>query len=147
MTSLLFEKVSQNALLPQKTYPEDAGFDLFAHFTTETTAMRLKPGQRVAIGTGIKANIPAGCYGQILPRSGLAIRNGIDVLGGVIDSGFKNELKVILINLDFHTLQVFEIRHAMRIAQLVILPLARLPSPVCSEKTRGSAGFGSSGLY
>lgn len=120
----------------------DAGVDLRA-----TEAVSLQPGERSLIPTGIAVAIPAGYAGFVQPRSGMAINKGLGLLNspGLIDSGYRGEIKVIVINLDS---EVLEISRGDRIAQLVILPV-----PACtydeveslSATQRGAGGFGSTG--
>jgi dUTP pyrophosphatase len=120
----------------------DAGVDLRA-----TEAVSLQPGERSLIPTGIAVAIPAGYAGFVQPRSGMAINKGLGLLNspGLIDSGYRGEIKVIAINLDSEALQI---ARGDRIAQLVILPV-----PACvfeevetlPETQRGAGGFGSTG--
>ncbi|HEX2179894.1 MAG TPA: dUTP diphosphatase [Actinomycetota bacterium] len=120
----------------------DAGVDLRA-----TEAVSLKPGERILIPTGVAVAIPAGFAGFVQPRSGMAINKGLGLLNspGLIDSGYRGEIKVIAINLDS---EILEIARGDRIAQLVILPV-----PACvyeevetlPETQRGAGGFGSTG--
>jgi len=122
--------------------PGDAGVDLRA-----TQAVSLQPGERSLIPTGIALAIPEGYAGFVQPRSGMALNKGLGLLNspGLIDSGYRGEIKVIAINLDASAL---EIARGDRIAQLVILPVPpvayeeveRLP-----ESERGAGGFGSTG--
>ncbi len=122
--------------------PGDAGVDLRA-----TEAVILQPGQRYLIPTGLAVAIPQGYAGFVQPRSGMAINKGLGVLNspGLIDSGYRGELKVIAINMDSEPL---EIERGDRIAQLVIMPV---PALVYEEvdalpgSERGAGGFGSTG--
>lgn len=130
-----------DAKMPARSNPTDAGADLFGleDFT-------LEPGERRTIRTGISLEIPEGYYGRIAPRSGLASKHGLDVLAGVVDSGYRGEIKVVLLNTDKDN--PFQARKGDRIAQLIIerhfnLPL--VPSEGLSESERGSGGFGSTG--
>jgi len=105
-------------------------------------------GERASIGTGIAVAIPAGHAGLVLPRSGTAFRNGIALVNapGLIDAGFRGELRVLLLNTD--RVEAFAVSVGDRIAQLVITPVALLePAEVTSleETARGAGGFGSSG--
>ena len=109
--------------------------------------MALAPGERAAAATGAAAAIPPGFAGLIVPRSGLAARSGVGVVNapGLIDSGYRGEIKVVLIN---HGRKVFEIARADRIAQLVIVPCAAPEIELVEhldETERGPGGFGSSG--
>jgi dUTP pyrophosphatase len=130
--------------LPMPAYakPGDAGLDLRA-----SEAATLAPGDRRLVPTGVAIAIPEGHAGLVLPRSGLAMHNGVTVLNapGLIDSGYRGELKVLLIN---HGAEAVAIERGERIAQLVIQPVAharlveveRLP-----DSARGEGGFGSTG--
>lgn len=127
--------------IPVRSNPNDAGADLFGleDFT-------LEPGERKTVSTGISLEIPEGYYGRIAPRSGLAAKHGIDVLAGVVDSGYRGEIKVVLLNTDKDN--SFKVRKGDRIAQLIIERHFNLPlvlSEVLSESERGSGGFGSTG--
>lgn len=128
------------ALRPAK--PGDAGVDLRA-----TEAVTLAPGQRTLIPTGIAVAIPEGYAGFVQPRSGMAINKGLGLLNspGLIDSGYRGEIKVIAINLDS---QPLEIARGDRIAQLVILPVPEVQYEeveVLPDSERGPGGFGSTG--
>jgi dUTP pyrophosphatase len=136
--------MSPLARAPAQAHPGDAGYDLFAG-----EAKSLAPGERQSVATGIQVAIPDGYCGLVLPRSGLASRHGISVVNapGLIDSGFRGEVRVLLLNTDRWSR--FDIAPGDRIAQLLIV--AALPAQFVEaaddlEKTaRGSAGFGSSG--
>jgi dUTP diphosphatase len=136
-------RLDSRARLPSRAYDRDAGFDLYA-----LEPRRLTPGGRGAVGTGIAVEIPAGQAGLVLPRSGLAERHGIALVNapGLIDSGYRGELRVLLLNTD--PVEPFEIAEGDRIAQLV---LVRIESPELElveelrESERGAGGFGSSG--
>ena len=128
------------ALRPAK--PGDAGVDLRA-----TEAVTLAPGQRTLIPTGIAVAIPEGYAGFVQPRSGMAINKGLGLLNspGLIDSGYRGEIKVIAINLDA---QPLEIARGDRIAQLVILPVPEVEYEeveALPDSERGAGGFGSTG--
>jgi hypothetical protein len=88
-----FQKLSEKAKVPSQATFSDAGYDLFS-----TEAYALKPGERKLFKTNISTAIPHGYYGRIAPRSGLAYKHGIDVLAGVIDSGYRGDIGIILIN-------------------------------------------------
>ena len=131
------------ATLPSRAYDHDAGYDLHA-----LEPARLGPGERVSVRTGIAIAVPEGHAALVLPRSGLAARHGIALVNapGLIDAGYRGELSVVLINLDRHA--SFEVAVGMRIAQLVVTPVA-LPQLVevaeLEASARGSGGFGSTG--
>ena len=140
---LLVKKLDNNAVLPKKQYKEDAGYDLSACIKSEIT---INPGERKLIGTGISAAIPVGYYGRIAPRSGLAWKNGIDVLADVIDSGFRNEIMVLLLNTSQSS---FVVNNGDRIAQLIIEVTKHLEIEESVElpaAQRNLSGFGSTGV-
>ncbi|MBM3719473.1 MAG: dUTP diphosphatase [Actinobacteria bacterium] len=129
---------------PSYAKPGDAGLDLRSRVD-----MTLEPGMRALVPTGVAIAIPAGYVGLVHPRSGLAINNGISMVNtpGTIDSGYRGEIAVILINHDLK--ESFEIKRGDRIAQLVIqqvevAELVEVQELAVSE--RGAGGFGSSGL-
>lgn len=131
--------------LPSPASPGSSGFDLRA--ALPETAV-LGPGERLLVPTGLVLEIPAGWEGQVRPRSGLALRHGIGVVNapGTIDSDYRGELAVILINLGTAP---FPIQRGDRIAQLVIAPVARIEweeAESLGESERGAGGFGSSGV-
>ena len=142
MIELPIRKLRQDAVVPARAYDGDAGLDLSACERVE-----LAPGQRALVSTGLAVAIPDGFAGFVQPRSGLAARHGITIVNtpGLVDSGYRGELKVILLNTD--PVEPFVVEPGMRIAQLVVLPvpavglveLEELP-----ESERGARGFGSS---
>jgi dUTP diphosphatase len=140
---LRYRRLADGALPPSRAHDGDAGYDLHA---AETAT--LEPGERAVVGTGIAVAIPEGHAGLVLPRSGLAARHGIALVNapGLIDCGYRGELRVLLLNTDRE--QAFEIEPGDRIAQLV---LVRVDGPELEEAeeldetTRGGGGFGSSG--
>ncbi len=136
-------RLDPRATLPTRAHPGDAGLDLHA-----LEAAALEPGERAAIATGIAVEIPPGQAGLVLPRSGLAARHGIALVNapGLIDSGYRGELSVLLLNTDRRAR--FELAAGDRIAQLVLVAIgAPTPSEVdaLSASARGTGGFGSSG--
>jgi dUTP pyrophosphatase len=129
--------------LPRFSHPGDAGADLCS-----AEALTIEPGGRALVPTGISMAIPEGHGGFVLPRSGLAVRNGVTVLNapGLVDAGYRGELKVALIN---HGSEPFEILEGDRIAQLVIMAIAApeyRPVETLETTERGSGGFGSTGI-
>ena len=142
MTELPVKRLHDEATLPTRAYEGDAGLDLAAGERVE-----LGPGERAAVGTGLAVAIPDGHAGFVQPRSGLAARHGIAVLNspGLVDAGYRGELKVVLLNTDRD--EAFVVEPGMRIAQLVVM---RIPAvdPVeveeLPESERGVRGFGSS---
>jgi dUTP pyrophosphatase len=136
-------RLRANARLPARAHAGDAGLDLYA-----AEAARLEPGERTSVGTGIAIAIPVGHAGLVLPRSGLAARHGITLPNapGLIDAGYRGELRVLLLNAD--PSEAFEVEPGDRIAQLLVTPfLDAEPVEVeaLDETARGLAGFGSSG--
>ena len=132
--------------LPAYESPEAAGMDLRAAIGADETVV-LKPGQRAMVPTGLSMAMPMGYEAQIRPRSGLAAKNGVSVLNtpGTIDSDYRGELKIILINLGDED---FVITRDMRIAQMIIAPVVQaqlVETDVLSETQRGAGGFGSTG--
>ena len=129
-------------MLPARAYEGDAGFDLVA-----CDRATLGPGQRAVVGTGLAVAIPAGFAGFVQPRSGLAADNGISIVNtpGLVDSGYRGELRVILLNTDRE--RSFEVEPGMRIAQLVVVPVPSVSVtevPELPRSERGERGFGSS---
>ena len=139
---LPIRRLREDAVVPERAYKGDAGLDLAACERVE-----LAPGGRAMVGTGLAVAIPEGYAGFIQPRSGLAAKNGITIVNtpGLVDSGYRGELKVILLNTDDR--DIFVVEPGMRIAQLVVM---RVPGvdPVeveeLPESERGVRGFGSS---
>jgi dUTP pyrophosphatase len=135
-------RLREDAVLPRQAYPGDAGFDLAA-----CERVTLAPGERSLVGTGLAMAIPEGYAGFVQPRSGLAARHGITVVNspGLVDSGYRGELRVILLNTDAN--EAFTVEPGMRIAQLVVLPVptvSLLEVEELAESERGVRGFGSS---
>ena len=144
MTELPVARLRDDAVLPAQAYDGDAGLDLAACERAE-----LEPGERAVVGTGVAVAIPDGYAGLVLPRSGLAARHGLTIVNapGLIDSGYRGELKVILLNTDAR--EPFVVEPGMRIAQLVLVEAASvrlLEVEELPESERGAAGFGSSGV-
>ena len=142
MTELLVKRLHDGATLPTRAYEQDAGLDLSA-----CERIELGPGERALVGTGLTVAIPDGHAGFVQPRSGLAARHGITVLNtpGLVDAGYRGELKVVLLNTD--RTESFVVEPGMRIAQLVVVPVA-FPEPrevgELPDSDRGEKGFGSS---
>ncbi len=136
-------KLKEGATVPTRAHEGDAGLDLCA-----VEAAHIGPGERWSVGTGIAVEVPDGHAGLVLPRSGLAREHGIGLVNGpgLIDSGYRGEVSVLLLNTD--PAETFRIEPGDRIAQLVIVPIA-LAEPVeaeaLSQSVRGDGGFGSSG--
>ena len=142
--SVPYKKLHHDAIEPTYGSAHAAGMDLCA--CLPDGAIALQPGRRQLIKTGLAMAIPTGFYGRIAPRSGLAYKNGIDVLAGVVDEDYRGDIGVILINLGT---EQFVVDHGDRIAQLLIEPVARgnlLEVPQLPETNRGDGGFGSTGV-
>jgi dUTP diphosphatase len=136
-------RLREDAVLPARAYPGDAGLDLVACERHE-----LGPGERALVGTGVAVAIPDGHAGLVTPRSGLAARHGVTIVNtpGLVDAGYRGELRVILHNTDAR--EPFVVEPGMRIAQLVVVAvpaseLREVDGLPASE--RGEGGFGSSG--
>ena len=137
------KKLKPNAIIPSYAYPGDAGMDLFS-----TDNYLIKPSKRLLISTGIAVEIPEGYELQIRPRSGLALKKGISIVNtpGTLDSGYRGEIGVILIN---HGEEDFGINEGDKIAQAVLnkIEIAEVEEvEELSETRRGSGGFGSTGI-
>lgn len=136
-------RLSQTAVLPKRAHEGDAGLDLYA-----SEAAHIGPGERWSVGTGVAVEIPDGHAGLVLPRSGLAQKHGIALVNapGLIDAGYRGELRVLLLNTD--PAETFRVEAGDRIAQLLVVPIS-LAEPVeaeaLTESARGDGGFGSSG--
>ena len=144
MIELPVRRLRDDATLPAQAYPGDAGLDLAACGRHE-----VGPGERAIIPTGLAVEIPEGYGGFVLPRSGLAARNGITLLNapGLIDAGYRGEVQVVFHNSDRE--ETFVVEPGMRVAQLVVLPVPEV-RPVERQELagseRGERGFGSSRL-
>jgi dUTP pyrophosphatase len=128
---------------PGYAHEGDAGADLVS--TEDAT---IEPGARVTVGTGVAVALPAGYAGFVVPRSGLAARHGITIVNapGTVDSGYRGEIRVTLLNTDRN--EPYAVSRGDRIAQLVLVPIARarfVPVETLSESERGTGGFGSTG--
>jgi dUTP pyrophosphatase len=140
---LPFLKLKDEATLPKRAHEGDAGLDLYA-----CESAHIGPGERWSVGTGVGVEIPGGHAGLVVPRSGLARDHGIALVNapGVIDSGYRGELRVLLLNTD--PAETFRVEPGDRIAQMLLAPIA-LAEPVeaaaLTNSVRGEGGFGSSG--
>ena len=142
MIDVAVRRLREDAHLPHQAYEGDAGFDLAA-----CEHVVLAPGERAVVATGIAVEIPQGYAGFVQPRSGLAARHGVGVVNspGLIDSGYRGEIKIVLINTDRE--EAFVVDPGMRIAQLVVAPVAPVRMVEVEElavSERGARGFGSS---
>ncbi|MDR0497107.1 MAG: dUTP diphosphatase [Treponema sp.] len=145
MTTLRVKKVKDSLPLPEYSSSGAAGMDLRAFIETDIS---IPPMGRARIPTGLFIEVPEGYEAQVRPRSGLAYNNGVTVLNspGTIDSDYRGEVGVILINLGNES---FTVKNGERIAQMVISPVVRLPvseAEHLSETERGSGGYGSTGV-
>ncbi|MFE6994802.1 dUTP diphosphatase [Microbacterium sp. NPDC057659] len=131
------------AQAPGYAHPGDAGADLVA-----AEAIRLEPGERALIGTGVRIALPEGYAAFVVPRSGLAAKHGITVVNspGTVDAGYRGEIKVSLLNTDSRS--AYDVAVGDRIAQLIVMPVTRanfIPMDELPESVRGDGGFGSTG--
>lgn len=143
MTEIPWMPCHSEARAPNYALPGDAGADL-----SSTSDCELGPGQRLLVGTGVRIALPSGYVGLVAPRSGLAARCGLGIVNspGIIDAGYRGEIKVCLINLD--PANPIRIRRGDRIAQLVVVPFTPahfVPVEELDETVRGSGGYGSTG--
>jgi dUTP pyrophosphatase len=142
LIELQVQRLRPEAVVPSRAYAGDAGLDLAA-----CDRIELGPGERAVAGTGLAVAIPEGYAGFVQPRSGLAARHGLSVLNspGLVDSGYRGELRVVLLNTDRR--ETFVVEPGMRIAQLVVLSTPELELVEVDElpaAERGVRGFGSS---
>ena len=147
MKEIIFKQLPNAKGLPLPRYESAsaAGMDIRA---AVDASVKLKPGERMLIPTGLQMSLPHGFEAQIRPRSGLALRNGITMLNspGTIDADYRGEIKVIAIN---HGQEEFVVNYGDRIAQMVIAPVVQLPIKrvdELDETDRGEGGFGSTGI-
>src|ERR1700753_2305152 len=136
-------KLADNAVIPTRGHPGDGGLDLYS-----IEPAHLGPGERWSVGTGIAVEIPAGHAGLVLPRSGLAREHGIALVNapGLIDSGYRGEMRVLLLNTD--PAETVRIEAGARIAQRGLTPVTIAEAVEVSElsdSARGDGGFGSTG--
>lgn len=141
--TLSFKRVHPDAVLPAYAHPSDAGMDICSIDT-----LVIPVGKRALVKTGLVINLPPLYEAQVRPRSGLALKRGVTVLNtpGTIDSGYRGEIGVILINLGD---EPFEVKTGDRIAQLVIAPVTQpaiIEATEIDETDRGAGGFGSTGV-
>lgn len=140
MISLRFQRIDPRAILPSRGSSEACGLDLYS-----IEDYSLGSGQRVAVRTGLAVALPKSFYGRIAPRSGLALKSGIDVLAGVIDSDYRGEIICLVINFGEYE---FRINSGDRVAQLIVEKVAILEPKWDSQlikTSRGDSGFGSTG--
>ena len=140
---LEFKKLRPEAVIPSRATAGDAGLDLHA-----AESAHIGPGERWQVGTGLAVEIPQGHAGLVLPRSGIALKHGISLVNapGLIDSGYRGEIGVLLLNND--PAEIFRVEPGDRIAQLLVIPFGEVePAEVeeLTESERGDGGFGSTG--
>ncbi len=137
---LRFKRLDERATLPTRGSDASAGLDIYS-----IEDLSIEPKQRVLARTGLAVAVPKGFYGRVAPRSGLAVKNGLDVLAGVIDSDFRGEVCCALLNTGDETLTL---PAGSRLCQLIIEQIIT-PTPTWSEEldktARGAGGFGSTG--
>ncbi|MFT2692981.1 dUTP diphosphatase [Clavibacter zhangzhiyongii] len=135
--------IAGDAPIPAYAHPGDAGADL-----TSAESLRLEPGQRATVGTGVSIALPDGYAAFVLPRSGLAAKHGITIVNapGTVDAGYRGEIRVTLLNTDADA--AYDVAVGDRIAQVVVMPVSRVrfvPVEKLPGSHRGSGGFGSTG--
>ncbi|QOD42602.1 dUTP diphosphatase [Clavibacter zhangzhiyongii] len=135
--------IAGDAPIPAYAHPGDAGADL-----TSAESLRLDPGQRATVGTGVSIALPDGYAAFVLPRSGLAAEHGITIVNapGTVDAGYRGEIRVTLLNTDADA--AYDVAVGDRIAQVVVMPVSRVrfvPVEKLPGSHRGSGGFGSTG--
>ena len=141
--TLKFKRIHPDAVLPAYAHPSDAGMDL-----RSVDELVIPPGKRALVPTGLVMLLPPAYEAQVRPRSGLALKQGVTVLNtpGTIDSGYRGEVGVILINLGE---EPFAVKKGDKVAQLVIAPVTQpqvVETDVVDETDRGAGGFGSTGV-
>jgi dUTP pyrophosphatase len=138
---LKVKRLSPDAKLPVHVHPGDAGFDLFA-----SAGLTLGPGEVKPVPTGIALAIPRGFVGLIWDKSGISLK-GVHKLAGVVDAGYRGEVRVVMINLGR---EPYEIKAGMKIAQMLIQPVREaeiVEADSLDDTPRGEGGFGSTGLF
>jgi dUTP pyrophosphatase len=144
LIELPIRKLRPDAVLPSRAYAGDAGIDL-----ASCEHVELPPGARAVVGTGLAVAIPEGHAGFVQPRSGLASQHGLTIVNtpGLVDAGYRGELRVVLLNTD--TREPFVVEPGMRIAQLVVVPVRTVDVVEVDElpeSERSVRGFGSSAV-
>ena len=140
MISVYIKKLKESATIPTRATDTDAGYDLHADQQGLIPA-----GERTIVGTSIAIAIPPGYYGRVAPRSGLAVKKGIDVLAGVVDSGYRGEVGVVLQNL---SKEDFVFEKGDRVAQLILeqcFSIGWVELDELKDSVRSDGGFGSTG--
>ena len=144
---LRVKRLRPDAILPTRGTEHSIGLDLYAAPNPDSYGdYDIPMGKRARISTGIAVAIPSGYYGRVAPRSGLALKVGIDVMAGVIDPDYTGEVQVLLLNTDMH--RTFKVKPGDRIAQLILERADMLPVEEVDElddTARGGNGYGSTG--
>lgn len=138
---LQIQKLNPEAKIPTSPYKGDAGMDIFS-----VEELDIAPGENKAIKTGLRLAIPEGYAGFVWDKSGLALKNQLKTMAGVIDSNYRGEFMVVLFNLGKES---YHIQKGSKIAQLIVAPVAALEiveEEITGETERGESGFGSSGI-
>ena len=138
---LKIKKLSPTAILPSYAHADDAGLDLCADET-----IIIQPGERQLIPTGLAMAIPSGYVGLIWDKSGIASQHGLKTMAGVIDAGYRGEVKILVYNLSN---QPYTVQARTKIAQMLIQPVEQkriLEVPELDDTSRGAGGFGSTGM-
>lgn len=139
--TLLIKKLSETATLPKYVHPHDAGMDLYSNET-----ITIQPQERKLIPIGIALTIPSGYVGLIWDKSGIATNHGLKTMAGVIDSGYRGEIKILIHNLSN---QPYTVQAGTKIAQMLIQPVVQneiVEVKNLDDTSRGAGGFGSTGM-
>ena len=137
-----FLKIMDGAIIPFYAHKGDAGLDIFS-----AENVMLGAGERKRVKTGIKIELPKGCVGLVWDKSGIALNEGVKIMGGVIDSGYRGEILIVLVNLGKNS---YGIKRGQKIAQLLIQKIEEAEIEIVDiigETNRGADGFGSTGSY
>lgn len=140
MLTIKFKKLKEEAILPTYAYLGDAGLDVFS-----AEDYTLQPGEWHGFSTGIASELPEGYFGRLAPKSGLAVKHGIDTFAGVIDNTYRGEWIVILVN---HGKEPYALKKGDKIAQVILQrfePVLTCEVNELSKTTREAKGFGSTG--
>jgi dUTP pyrophosphatase len=146
MPPLLVRRLTAGAMVPRRADEGSVGYDLHADLSgIEAAEITAHSCAVTVVPTGIAVAVPYGTYGRIAPRSGLAVKHGMQVLAGVVDPSYRGEVKVVLLNADYGPVTI---RHGDRVAQLVLERVATpdvFDADTLDETARGAGGFGSTG--
>ena len=137
-----FQKILAEAIIPYYAHPGDAGMDIFS-----AEESIIKAGERKNVRTGLKMELPEGFVGLVWDKSGLALKNGIKTMAGVIDSNYRGEIEIVLVNLSG---QDYKVEKGQKIAQMLIQKVEQAEieeAQKLSETKRNEGGFGSTGLF